>query len=166
MVLEQARKAGLCITSRIPPRLPRVRADRRRIQQVLLNLLSNAIKFTPIGGNVTVLASLESSELTIAVRDSGIGMALDDIPKAFERFGQIDNTLARRYEGAGLGLPLARDLMKLHGGQLILESAPGSGTTASIKFPKDRLVWFGSLSAHDTGEIPISAGSHSMQVVA
>ena len=140
MTLEQARKAGVQIDCQVSPRLPCLRADRRRIQQVLINLLSNAIKFTPAGGNIVVSASANESGMTISVKDTGIGMSREDIPKAFERFRQIENSLSRKYEGAGLGLPLARDLIELHGGCLTLESEQGEGTTVVISFPASRLV--------------------------
>ena len=99
-----------------------LKADTRRVRQVLLNLLSNAVKFTPAGGSVSVEAAAGDSGFTITVSDTGIGMTADDIPVALERFGQIDNGLNRRFEGTGLGLPLAKLLMEVHGGKLELNS--------------------------------------------
>ncbi len=129
----------LIIERRISADLPRLRADRRRVTQVLANLLSNAVKFTPAGGRVSLSAFLVGNELAIAIADTGIGIAAEDIPKAFERFRQIDSRLSRKFEGSGLGLPLARQFMELHGGRLVLESAPGKGTTATVYFPQARL---------------------------
>src|SRR5690606_1361498 len=104
--------------------LPPILADQRRVRQVLLNLLSNAVKFTPEGGSVRVDAAQLPEGIAIRVSDTGIGMAPEDIPKALERFGQIDSALARKYEGAGLGLPLSLHLMEYHGGTLTIESEP------------------------------------------
>lgn len=78
--------------------------------------------------------------MTVAVADTGIGIAPEDIPRALERFGQIDDSLGRKYEGTGLGLPLSKALMELHGGTLELESARGVGTTVTVIFPRERLL--------------------------
>lgn len=147
MMSPQSKAAGVLVRNDVSHPLPGVKADRRRIQQVLLNLLSNAVKFTPNNGRVTVSSGLADEGLTISVADTGIGIAPDDIPRAFERFGQIDSSLARRYEGAGLGLPLARDLVELHGGKLTLESTPEVGTTVHIMLPRQRLLEVASAAA-------------------
>jgi len=111
------------------------------VKQVLINLLANAIKFTPGGGKVRLSAAhARDGGLVLAVADTGIGIAKEDIPKALERFGQVDSKLSRRYEGAGLGLPLAKQLMELHGGALVLESELNVGTTVSVTFPRERLT--------------------------
>jgi len=140
MVDGQAKAAGLHLAIEIEPALPVLRGDQRRVRQVLLNLLSNAVKFTPEGGEVRVSAMMVSDGIAIVVADTGIGIAPEDIPRALERFGQIDNALSRKYEGTGLGLPLSKRLMELHGGTLALESAVGVGTKAIVTFPADRLV--------------------------
>jgi signal transduction histidine kinase len=114
-----------------------MRGDPIKLKQILLNLLSNAIKFTPRGGTVTVGVKRQTSALTeFVVADTGIGMRREDIPTALEPFRQVDNSLARRYEGTGLGLPLARALTELHGGTLTIESEPRQGTTVSITIPR------------------------------
>ncbi len=120
--------------------LPLIRADERRIRQVLINILSNAVKFTPEGGQVRVQSSLRSDGLIIVVSDTGIGIAPGEIPKAMEPFGQIDSKISRKYEGTGLGLPLAKRLVELHGGTLTVESALGVGTTVTIVLPRARVV--------------------------
>src|SRR5690606_26492515 len=120
--------------------LPPILADQRRVRQVLLNLLSNAVKFTPEGGSVRVDAAQLPEGIAIRVSDTGIGMAPEDIPKALERFGQIDSALARKYEGAGLGLPLSHCLMEYHGGTLTIESEPDRGTRVTITFPASRVL--------------------------
>jgi signal transduction histidine kinase len=140
MVENQAASGKVVLGARIDGELPLITADARRVRQVLLNLLSNAVKFTPRGGEVTVSAAADAGGLAIAVADTGIGMAPEDIPKALERFGQIDTRLARRYEGTGLGLPLSLRLMELHGGTLAIDSALGRGTTVTVTFPAGRIV--------------------------
>jgi signal transduction histidine kinase len=126
--------------SDVAPGLPLLHADRRRIKQIVINLAANAIKFTPEGGHVRLAAHRTATSLTLTIADNGIGIAQEDIPRALERFGQVDSALSRKYEGTGLGLPLARQLAELHGGQLILGSSPGVGTTVTITLPRERLV--------------------------
>ncbi|HEY2032578.1 MAG TPA: MHYT domain-containing protein [Rhizomicrobium sp.] len=137
---DQAGAAEIVLEHSIVPLSPRLRGDKRRLQQVLMNLVSNAIKFTPAGGKVIVRAFRAGAELAIAVEDNGIGIAARDIPKAFERFSQIDSSLARKYEGTGLGLPLSRQLIEAHGGRLVLESEPNVGTTVMIFLPPERIL--------------------------
>ena len=140
MVRPQAQQAGIVLANAADTALPLLRADRRRVLQVLLNLLSNAIKFTPASGSVKVEARFDGAELAVAVADTGIGIAPEDIPRALERFGQVDSRLSRKYQGAGLGLPLARQLMALHGGHLRLESVLDRGTTVTVTFPATRIL--------------------------
>src|SRR6185312_9550439 len=100
------------------------------LKQAVVNLLSNAVKFSAKDGAVSVAAQrLDNGDLAITVTDHGIGMRPEDIPLALEPFRQVDNTLARTYEGTGLGLPLAKMLVEKHGGTLTLASALGVGTT-------------------------------------
>jgi len=96
---------------------------------------------------VAISARLTEAGLTVAVADSGIGIAAEDIPKALEVFGQVDSSLARKYEGTGLGLPLSKQLMELHGGTLSLESLVNVGTTVAITLPRERLVTRGLVAA-------------------
>jgi signal transduction histidine kinase len=141
MVEQQAAKGDIELLVDVMPGLPQLRGDARRIRQVLINLLANSLKFTPAGGSVSLRASLNIlGELSIAIADTGIGIAADDIPKALERFGQVDSRLTRKFEGAGLGLPLAKQLMELHGGTLCLASKLNFGTVVTITFPVERLV--------------------------
>jgi len=140
MVRVQASNDGLDLTLDVSEALPDVLVDPRRIKQVVLNLLSNAIKFTPAGGEITISAAMSHDSLVIAVKDTGIGMAKEDIPKALERFSQLDRRLARKYEGTGLGLALSRKLMDLHGGTLDIESAPRAGTTVTLTLPASRMI--------------------------
>jgi signal transduction histidine kinase len=125
------------VASDFPPLL----ADETRLQQIILNLLSNGVKFTPPGGKVTLTASLQADGgVLVEVRDSGIGMSAEDIAVAMEPFRQIDSSLSRRYEGTGLGLPLARTLTELHGGALTLQSQPSVGTSVAITLPASRVI--------------------------
>jgi signal transduction histidine kinase len=140
MIEVQALKAKVLLVADIAPDLPRLNADRRRLHQILLNLMSNALKFTPPGGTVTVRAFCAEEGLVLQVADTGIGIAPQDFDKALEPFGQVDSSLARKYEGTGLGLPLTRHMAELHGGSLTLESAPGKGTTVTVTLPAWRLV--------------------------
>ncbi|HXP75106.1 MAG TPA: HAMP domain-containing sensor histidine kinase [Stellaceae bacterium] len=137
----QAAASGIAVDVTIDPDLPQVRVDARRIKQVLVNLLSNAVKFTPPQGKIEIRGTIrEDGALALVVADSGIGMAVADIPKALERFGQIDDRLERRYEGTGLGLPLASKLIELHGGTLKIDSRIGAGTRVTIVLPPWRIV--------------------------
>jgi signal transduction histidine kinase len=102
--------------------------------------LSNAVKFTPAGGQVSALTVLNAHGLSIVIADNGIGMNKEDIPIALERFGQIDSKFARKFEGTGLGLPLSKHLIELHGGTLSIESEPGKGTTVTVLLPVHRLI--------------------------
>src|SRR5262249_50208580 len=101
---------------------------------------SNAIKFSPRGGRVVTSMRRRDGAIAISVADNGVGMAPEDIPKALEQFVQIDSRFAGRSEGTGLGLPLSRRLIELHGGTLAIESAENAGTTVTITLPAARVV--------------------------
>lgn len=126
-----------------------VNADQRALKQVVLNLLTNAIKFTPKGGEVTVGngrgkdSENGAERIELWVRDTGIGMKAEDIPLALTPFAQLDGSFTRRFEGTGLGLPLARHLCELHGGSLGIDSTLGKGTTVTMYLPIARLVGSG-----------------------
>jgi len=137
---ERVTHGGLTLELRIAPELPMLRADEAKMKQILLNLLSNAVKFTPRGGRVALEAALAADGgLRIAVEDTGIGMAEEDIPRALAPFMQIDSELHRKYPGTGLGLPLTKSLIELHGGRFEIRSAVGVGTSAVAHLPSDRL---------------------------
>jgi PAS domain S-box-containing protein len=137
-IRDQAVRAGLAVSVDCAADLPPLRGDARKLRQVLINLLSNAVKFTPRGGRVQIEAGREAGGLVLRVGDTGIGMAAHDIEQALTPFKQIDNSLARKYEGAGLGLPLAKNLVELHGGSLEVVSELGKGTVVSCRFPASR----------------------------
>jgi signal transduction histidine kinase len=140
LVQPQAEKANVRLIKEIDEKLPLARADERRMLQVLINLLSNAVKFTPDGGVARITSALTNGSLTISVIDSGIGMTLDEITKALEPFGQINSKISRQYEGTGLGLPLAKRLVELHGGELTIESEVDVGTAVTVILPPERVV--------------------------
>ena len=138
----QAERARLNISVNFPAELPRVLADPDRMQQVFSNLIHNAIKFTPEGGDIEVRAELvtESSEaygneVEIAVKDTGVGIPADDLPRIFERFYKSDRARTRTEEGTGLGLAIARHLVQAHGGRLWAKSKPGKGSTFFFTLP-------------------------------
>lgn len=136
----RCQQAGNTLTCEIAENLPPLRADRLKLQQVLVNLLSNAVKFTPAGGSIICSAYLEpNGDMHITVVDTGIGIAEADIATALEPFRQVDSSLSRQYEGTGLGLPLASRFVELHGGFLRLESEPDAGTQVTVSFPKHRV---------------------------
>jgi len=140
LVRERAQTAGIQLEQALPPALPYLLGDGRRLKQILLNLLSNSVKFTPGDGRVTVGASHDADGFRLTVEDTGIGIAADDLETALRPFGQIDSRLARKYQGTGLGLPLARSMAELHGGRLELRSAPGEGTRATLWLPPSRVL--------------------------
>ena len=140
MVRERAAAVGIELGSTFDPRICEIVADRRKFLQILVNLLSNSVKFTPTAGKVWVSGTLEEDGgLALAVSDTGIGMAELDIPRALMPFGQIDSALSRKYDGTGLGLPLTKRMVELHGGTLTISSEVGVGTTVTVRFPKHRV---------------------------
>jgi signal transduction histidine kinase len=140
LMRERADAGGVTLTAELADGLPIVRADERLLKQILSNLLSNAVKFTPKGGSATVQVRAEGDAIVLAVKDSGIGIAPDQIPRAMERFGQVDNSLSRKFEGTGLGLPLVKAFTELHGGTFELRSQLEVGTTAIVRLPASRII--------------------------
>ncbi|MEM7222269.1 MAG: ATP-binding protein [Pseudomonadota bacterium] len=141
LVKDRASACGLTLGHDVPDDLPKVYVDRRAIRQVLINLLSNAIKFTPEGGKIKVSARmLPDGGLELAVSDTGIGIADEDMPKAMALFSQVEASPNREYEGTGLGLPLSKRLIELHGGTLAFESVVGQGTTVKAQLPAWRVI--------------------------
>jgi PAS domain S-box-containing protein len=135
----QAEAGEVRLKNALPAALPSLRADARAVKQLLLNFLSNAVKFTPEGGEVRVEAQ-DDAGLALSVIDTGIGMTAAEIEVALSPFGQIDSRLARKHDGTGLGLPICRSLLELHGGELRLTSTPNVGTTLTAWFPPQRLI--------------------------
>jgi signal transduction histidine kinase len=128
-------KNGVQLELAVDPSVDLVVGDERRIRQVVFNLLSNAVKFTPSGGRVDVSAMKENSDVRIAVRDTGPGIADEDQARIFEEFQQARDTNGERPEGTGLGLALSRSLVELHGGRIWVESEVGKGSTFTFTIP-------------------------------
>jgi signal transduction histidine kinase len=140
IVEDMARRARIQFVSEIEEKLPPVIGDPAKLTQILVNLLSNAVKFTPPGGQVRLRVGQRAHRgITFQVEDTGVGMSPDQIPIALAPFGQISNSLTRKHDGVGLGLPLTKRLVELHGGTMELDSEPGKGTTASVHLPEARV---------------------------
>ena len=139
---ERARNGGLTIDYAPLQPMPGVWAEERRIKQILINLLSNGVKFTPTGGSIAIRLRREADDaLAIAISDTGIGIRREDLEKVMAPFGQVDSGLNRKFEGTGLGLPLTKAFVEMHGGRFLLESELGAGTTASAILPAHRIKW-------------------------
>jgi signal transduction histidine kinase len=139
LIRNRADKSDVLLATEIEPRLAKLRCDERAVKQMLLNFLSNAVKFTPAGGTVTTRVRRVPEGVAISVSDTGIGMSEADIQIALSAFGQVDSKIARQHQGTGLGLPISKSLIELHGGTLSVSSRPGKGTTMTAIFPASRL---------------------------
>jgi signal transduction histidine kinase len=137
MVRERAAKNGVQVGLELAPDVDEVRADERRIRQVVFNLLSNAVKFTPAGGNVVVATEQGDGEVLVSVADTGPGIAPEDQGRIFEEFQQTEVGVRQR-EGTGLGLALSKRLVELHGGRIWVESEPGKGSRFAFTLPIER----------------------------
>ena len=139
LVRERAQRRGITLESTVDARLRTVRADERKVKQVLLNLLSNALKFTSEGGKISVSAALQDGMAEISVADSGVGIAPGDQEAIFEEFRQV-GTASKKIEGTGLGLAISKKFIELHGGKIWVKSTVGSGSTFSFTLPPVSLV--------------------------
>jgi two-component system phosphate regulon sensor histidine kinase PhoR len=126
---------GIVVTTALAPEMPPALADRDQVGQVMMNLLYNAIKFTPAGGTIEILASPHGEHVTVAVRDTGVGIPREDITRIFERFYKSDKSRNRSGGGTGLGLPIARHIVESHGGSIWAESEEGKGSTFTFTLP-------------------------------
>ena len=141
MIAQRAEAEHIDFEVELAEDLPMLRADSRKLKQILTNLVSNGVKFTPAGGKVSLSVWCEPvGDFVFQVSDTGIGISPEDIPKALSRFGQVDAELNRKFEGTGLGLPLTKALVELQGGTLDLQSELGTGTTVTVRFPANRIV--------------------------
>jgi two-component system, chemotaxis family, CheB/CheR fusion protein len=137
----QAEEGDIKLSASVPADLLPLHGDLTAIQRVLLNLLGNALKFTKPGGSITLTATQDQSGMTICVRDTGVGIDAADLERVlmpFEQGGQ--RVLRKESEGVGLGLPISKSLMELHGGTLTIDSIEGKGTTACVHFPSSRVI--------------------------
>jgi cell cycle sensor histidine kinase DivJ len=131
----KAQEAGVELSMRLGPDLPEVTADRRAFNQILINLISNAVKFTPHGGRVTVSAQRDGPNLTVTVEDTGIGIGDTDLSRLGEAFFQARTSCDRRHDGSGLGLSIVKGLVRLHGGEVDIQSRLGEGTRVTVRLP-------------------------------
>ena len=132
---ERASRAGVGLGLTVEPEQITIEADERRVRQVVFNLLSNAMKFTPREGRIDVSARLLDGIVEVAVADTGAGIPPEDLDRIFEEFEQAGNGAGGRADGTGLGLPLSRKFIELHGGRLWVESRPGAGSTFRFTLP-------------------------------
>lgn len=139
MVADSAQTRGIILNPLTEGDWPQVHADSRLVRQIVLNLLSNALKFTPAGGKIAIAVQLGLEGLSVTVSDNGCGISAEAKDKVMEEFEQGDIMVARKHGGTGLGLPLSRRFMALHGGTLTLLSEVGVGTSVTMRFPPDRL---------------------------
>jgi two-component system cell cycle sensor histidine kinase PleC len=130
----RAQDKKLQLTARISPEL-KLRADRRALKQIALNLLSNAIKFTPTGGRVTVRGRTTDHCVTLAIADTGIGIANDALTRLGRPFEQVESQLTKSHQGSGLGLAISKSLVELHGGRMRIRSTLGKGTLVVVRLP-------------------------------
>ena len=137
---ERAESGEIDLSTSVPDDLPDLLADERLVKQMLINLLSNAVKFTPPGGKVTIGAQFKAGSLLIGVADTGMGMSQDQALIALEPFRQVDGSHTRQLEGTGLGLPLVKSYIELHGGGFRLNSGSGKGTLVTLTFPPERTM--------------------------
>jgi signal transduction histidine kinase len=138
LIRERAQKHEIALSLDADPELGEITADERKFKQILLNLLSNAVKFTPDGGRIEVTACRAADEISVAVHDTGIGIAPEDQQAVFEEFRQVGRNYTNKQEGTGLGLALTRKFVELHGGRIWLESVPGQGSTFTFTIPVKR----------------------------
>jgi signal transduction histidine kinase len=134
LVRERANRHGVALVHSIDPHLGSIRADQRKVKQVLLNLLSNALKFTPEGGRIEVRAVVRDGTAEVSVTDTGVGIAPKDQAAVFEEFRQVGSA-AKKVEGTGLGLAISRKFIELHGGNIWVTSKPGAGSTFAFTLP-------------------------------
>jgi signal transduction histidine kinase len=136
LLRERATRHGIALHHRIDERIGEVRADQRKVKQILLNLLSNAVKFTPEGGRIDVGVAPADDAVQISVSDTGIGIAPEDQQTIFEEFRQVGTDYAHKREGTGLGLTLTKKFVEMHGGKIWVESQPGKGSTFTFTLPR------------------------------
>jgi signal transduction histidine kinase len=148
VVRGQIEQQNLAFSQSIAPNIPALYADRRAVRQILLNLLSNAIKFTPPHGRIGIDARMnEHGGISLSVTDSGIGIEEEDLDDVLQPFNQGSNAHRTVQPGTGLGLPIVKSLIEMHGGRLTIESKRGAGTVVTVEFPKASKLAAGRMQA-------------------
>jgi signal transduction histidine kinase len=141
LTVARIEKASLTQEIDLAENLPPISGDERKTKQVLLNLITNSIKFTPAGGRITVTGRFDPEDgVAVTVSDTGIGIPEADLERVLKPFEQVDSSLSRQHQGTGLGLPLVKAIMEMHGGSLRLKSTLGAGTAVTVVFPPDRAI--------------------------
>lgn len=131
----EARNRGHVLNLEIEWKMPMIKGDRARIEQVLMNIISNAVKYTPDGGTIDIYGSRSGNSIIVKVEDSGIGIPLEDLNRVFDRFYRVDKARTRESGGTGLGLSIAKEIVTMHGGTIEIDSTPGVGTVVSVALP-------------------------------
>src|SRR5262249_40878750 len=144
----------------IEPGLPLARGDHDRILQVVTNLVSNAHKYTPAGGAMRVVATRDGDFARVAVHDTGIGIAPEDVARLFTRFFRVDSSLTREIGGTGLGLSIVKSIVELHGGTVSVDSTPGQGSTFSFTLPLAETAALESAPASALPPVQVSEIEH------
>lgn len=165
-----ARSPNLDLRVRFPAHCPLVLADRERIEEVLMNLLDNAVKYSPRGQRIRVRGQVSDDEVIVHVIDAGAGIPLRERARIFERFQRVENTAARRTQGAGLGLYICRAIVEAHGGHIWVRSTLGRGSIFSFALPREEraslpMVLFGSLDQHRPGDVGVAAPERARETV-
>jgi signal transduction histidine kinase len=141
LTLGRVTAASLTLSVELPDELPPISGDERKTKQVLLNLIANSVKFTPAGGALAITSSWDAAAgVAITVADTGIGIPEEDLERVLKPFEQVDSSFTRQHQGTGLGLPLVKAIMEMHGGRFELKSELGVGTWATVIFPPQRVL--------------------------
>jgi len=136
----EARKRNHVLNLDLEWDLPNIKGDRAKIEQVLMNIISNALKYTPDGGTIAINSGTSDGNVWVKIEDTGVGIPEDDLLRVFDRFYRVDKARSRESGGTGLGLSIAKEIISRHGGDIKIESTPGTGTTVTVKLP---IEWSG-----------------------
>jgi two-component system sensor histidine kinase VicK len=130
-----AKKRGHLLSLELEWKMPMIKGDRARIEQVLMNIITNALKYTPDGGRIDIYTFRSRQNVSIKIEDTGIGIPKEDLERIFDRFYRVDKARSRESGGTGLGLSIAKEIITLHGGDIIIESEHGKGTSVTVVLP-------------------------------
>jgi len=136
----EARKRSHVLNLELEWKLPKVKGDRAKIEQVLMNIIANALKYTPDGGTIAIYSGTTGGDVWVKVEDTGVGIPSEDILRVFDRFYRVDKARTRESGGTGLGLSIAKEIITRHGGDIMIDSTPGVGTSVTVKLPIEKGV--------------------------